>query len=113
MVTGVNCKHQSDCQSGHKPSNIYHITTNMKLVSNIHVYLSIKHLVYKLSMKDYRWTKLKPSKMLFYLFLLVIINSNDIQTNPGPSNDSTRYLCGTCDPPVNWDHKGVVCETCD
>ena len=85
----------------------------MKLVSSIHVYLSIKHLMYKLAMKDYRWTKLKPSKMLFYLFLLMIIKSNDMQTNPGPSNDSTRYLCDTCDQSVNWGHKGIVGETCD
>jgi hypothetical protein len=68
MVTGVNYKHQSDCQSDHKPSNIYHITTNMKSVSSIHVYLSIKHLMYKLAMKENRWTKLKPTT-LFFLFI--------------------------------------------
>ena len=43
----------------------------------------------------------------------MIIKSNDIQTNPGRRNDSTRYSCGTCDQSVNWDHKGIVCETCD
>ncbi|CAG2227525.1 unnamed protein product [Mytilus edulis] len=63
--------------------------------------------------QDPRWTKLKPSKMLLFFLLLMIMKSNDIQTNPGPSNDSTKYLCGTCDQSVNWDHKGIVCETCD
>ena len=43
----------------------------------------------------------------------MIIKSNDIQTNPGPSNANTRYLCDTCDQSVNWGHKGVAGETCD
>ncbi|CAC5408336.1 unnamed protein product [Mytilus coruscus] len=63
--------------------------------------------------QDPRWTKFKPSKMLLFFLLLMIVKSNDIQTNPGPSRDSTKYLCGTCDQSVNWDHKGIVCETCD
>ncbi|CAC5420015.1 unnamed protein product [Mytilus coruscus] len=63
--------------------------------------------------QDPRCKKLKPSKMLLFFLLLVIEKSNDIQTNPGPSNDSTKYLCGTCNQSVNWDHKGIVCETCD
>ena len=39
--------------------------------------------------------------------------SNDIELNPGPSNDSTKFLCCTCDRSVTWDQKGIVCETCD
>ncbi|KAK3085883.1 hypothetical protein FSP39_009995 [Pinctada imbricata] len=55
----------------------------------------------------------KPSKSLLFLLLLIIARSNDIETNPGPSNDSTKYMCGTCDNTVTWEHKGIVCETCD
>ena len=29
-------------------------------------------------------------------------------------DDSARqYLCGTCDLPVTWEERGVICETCD
>ena len=24
-----------------------------------------------------------------------------------------EYLCGTCDQPVTWEQRGVLCETCD
>ena len=45
--------------------------------------------------------------------------SNDVQVNPrlGPTNnnvnDNTNYGCGTCNQPVTWDHRAVVCDTCD
>jgi hypothetical protein len=51
---------------------------------------------------------------LVYITLLLLANSNDVQLNPGPPlNDSTVYPCGTCDQPVTWDHRAVVCDTCD
>ena len=28
-------------------------------------------------------------------------------------NQSTVYLCGTCDKPVTWDHKAVICDSRD
>ncbi|CAC5416898.1 unnamed protein product [Mytilus coruscus] len=94
-------------------SFMFEITSNLKYLHNMHVYLSIQNTIYKMAKQDPRWTKLKPSKMLLFFLLLMIMKSNDIQTNPGPSNDSTKYLCGTCDQSVNLDHKGIVCQTCD
>ena len=43
----------------------------------------------------------------------MIAISNDVQANPRPPNESTTYPCGTCDQPVTWDHRAVVCDTCD
>ena len=56
---------------------------------------------------------LKPSKLLLYFVVLLLAQCNDIESNPGPSNDSTKYMCGTCDNTVTWEHRGIVCETCD
>ena len=56
---------------------------------------------------------LKPSKCLLYLVVLLIAQCNDIESNPGPCNDSTKYMCCTCDNTVTWEHRGIVCETCD
>ena len=55
----------------------------------------------------------KPSRPLLFFLFLILAQSNDIESNPGPSNDSTKYMCGTCDNTVTWEHKGIVCETCD
>ena len=48
--------------------------------------------------------------LLAYLALLVLTNANDIHLNPGPERD---YLCGTCDKTVDWEDRGIICETCD
>ena len=51
---------------------------------------------------------------LTYINILLMAISNDVQLNPGPTNnDSTIYGCGTCTQPVTWDHRAVVCDTCD
>ena len=40
-----------------------------------------------------------------YLILILLVNANDINPNPGPThNDSTIYPCGTFDQPVTWDN---------
>lgn len=56
--------------------------------------------------------------LLQYLALILLINANDIEINPGPpmnttTNKDRQYLCGTCDESVNWSQKGIICETCD
>ena len=58
----------------------------------------------------------KPSRPLLFFLFLIIALSNDTESNPGPSNGSTKYICGrgpTCDNTVTWEHKGIVCETFD
>ncbi|CAC5422988.1 unnamed protein product [Mytilus coruscus] len=48
---------------------------------------------------------------LAYLSLMLIITSNDIDLNPGP--ETTIFPCGTCDEPVTWAEKGIMCDTCN
>ena len=59
----------------------------------------------------------KTNRLLSFLIMIVLSQANDIHLNPGPSvnheNGIRIYLCGTCDEPVTWDHKGIICETCD
>ena len=56
----------------------------------------------------------QPKHFLACLMLTLLANSNDIQLNPGPQhNNSTIYPCGTCDQPVTWDHRAIVCDSCD
>ena len=59
----------------------------------------------------------RTNRLLSHLIMIILAQSNDIHLNPGPSvnheNGDRIYLCGTCDNPVSWDHKGIICETCD
>ena len=40
-----------------------------------------------------------------YLILILLANANDIEINPGPTNISRQYQCGTCDETVDWEQK--------
>jgi len=59
----------------------------------------------------------RTNRLLSHLIMILLAQSNDIHLNPGPSvnheNGDRIYLCGTCDDAVTWDHKGIICETCD
>ena len=60
--------------------------------------------------------KLSCSHNSMYLSLLLILVSNDVNPNAGPTNqidDATIYPCGTCDNPVTWNERGIVCDTCN
>ena len=45
-------------------------------------------------------------------FILLLILSGDIQTNPGPQMQSI-YPCGFCERAVGWENKAVCCDGCD
>jgi hypothetical protein len=49
---------------------------------------------------------------LFCLVILLLTNANAIHLNSGPRTER-EYLCGTCDKTVNWEERGVICETCE
>ena len=73
----------------------------------------VRHLLYKLFKTPNTKTKLKACKFLVLMTISLILQANDIELNPGPVNNSSIYPCGTCDKAVTWEHRGVVCETCD
>jgi hypothetical protein len=54
----------------------------------------------------------KSASLCINLMMFLITISNDINPNPGPEN-STVYPCGTCDQPVTWEERGIVCDTCN
>ncbi|CAC5400007.1 unnamed protein product [Mytilus coruscus] len=53
----------------------------------------------------------KQTYHLTYLSMLLITIANDINLNPG--QDTTVFLCGTCDEPVTWEDKGIIGDTCN
>lgn len=48
---------------------------------------------------------------LSYLTLLLIANSADIETNPGPRQ--IKYPCQICEKAVTWRQRGVACDDCE
>jgi hypothetical protein len=45
------------------------------------------------------------------MFLITL--SNEVNINPEPSTSDSLYPCGTCDKPVTWNDRGIVCDTCN
>ena len=57
--------------------------------------------------------KLRLKLVLIYLCIILIAQSHDVETNPGPR--TPRYPCGVCGKAVRWSRtrKAVACDTCD
>ena len=49
-----------------------------------------------------------------YLFMLILLNSWDLQLNPGPYRGArkVKYPCGICTNNVSWNTSGVRCDQC-
>ena len=49
------------------------------------------------------------------IFVLLISNSWDTETNPGPESliDNSHFPCGLCDVSVGWEDRGICCDTCN
>ena len=48
---------------------------------------------------------------LVYISFIHILQSADIETNPGPR--IPKYLCQICSKVVTWKQRGVACDDCD
>ena len=56
------------------------------------------------------------SKLTYlFIFLVLVTNSWDIETNPGPPSlsSSSHFPCGVCEASVGWTDRGIVCDTCN
>ena len=108
-----------DIDLGDIPANFFPIysTLSMRTANDNQLMAQLPHLCTVsilrkgLMLKDYRSGKL----LHLYLFVILIGNSWDIETNPGPDSrsDDSLYLCGLCDVSVGWEDRGICCDTCN
>ena len=53
------------------------------------------------------------------LYLSLVLLMNDVEANPGPDpisqeeDNHTYYPCGSCKEGLTWEHRGLMCETCN
>ena len=101
-------------------SNIPTINANI-LVNNVKLstrFVSIAHHITSANKCANISTEPNQSNraVMTYLALFLITISNDVCMNPGPVSQSSSdsiYPCGTCDRPVTWEDRGIVCDTCN
>ena len=101
------------------PVNFYPVYSNLQLrtatdhnlLTQIPQICSISILRKSLRFKDHRSGKLTH----LYIFVLLISNSWDTETNPGPESliDNSHFPCGLCDVSVGWEDRGICCDTCN
>ena len=61
--------------------------------------------------KSYDYGHLKPTPHRTITFIIVLLLSGDIQTNPGPLG-ANIYPCGFCELRVDWSRDAVCCDNC-
>ena len=49
-------------------------------------------------------------RTLTYITMLLIINSADVESNPGPRK--LKYPCQICEKAVTWKQRGFACDDC-
>ena len=83
--------------------------------------ITISSLVHGTNKHAHRITSRSDKPVFLYIAMVLLANSNDIESNPGPQTElhgssdssSTLYLCGSCKEPVTWNDMGVMCEDCE
>ena len=108
--------HDSDL--GNIPVNFFPVYSNLQLrtandtqlMTQIPHICSISILRKGLRLKDRRSGKLCH----LYICVLLISNSWDTETHPGPeSRSDSHFPCGLCDVSVGWEDRGICCDTCN
>ena len=57
--------------------------------------------------------RLKASKFSLLIVLCLIIQSGDVQLNPGPVGRRPKFPCLLCDRACKWGQKAIQCDSCD
>ena len=92
-------------------------TTDLRTANDQQLMLQVPHfctvsiLRQSLRFKDHHSGRL----IHLYIFTLLISNSWDTETNPGPDSliDNSHFPCGLCDVSVGWEDRGICCDTCN
>ena len=92
-------------------SSIYGTAIDQQLMAHVPHFCTVSILRSSLRFKDHHSGKL----IHLYIFTLLISNSWDTETNPGPESliDNSHFPCGLCDVSVGWDDRGICCDTCN
>ena len=92
-------------------SSIQGTAIDQQLMAHVPHFCSVSILRASLRFKDHRSGKL----IHLYIFTLLISNSWDTETNPGPESliDNSHFPCGLCDVSVGWDDRGICCDSCN
>ena len=107
-----------DSDLGNIPVNFFPVYSNLQLrtandtqlMTQIPHICSISILRKGLRLKDRRSGKLCH----LYICVLLISNSWDTETNPGPeSRSDSHFPYGLCDVSVGWEDRGICCDTCN
>ena len=107
-----------DSDLGNIPVNFFSVYSNLQLrtandtqlITQIPHICSISILRKGLRLKDRRSGKLCH----LYICVLLISNSWDTKTKPGPeSRSDSHFPCGLCDVSVGWEDRGICCDTCN
>lgn len=77
-----------------------------------HTTLHASHLTHNFAVIKHAPNYINNNRKLVssFLFLLMVVNAHDVETNPGPYKP--KFPCQVCDKAVKWGQRGVRCDTC-
>ena len=103
-----------DSDLGNIPVNLFPVYSNLQLrtANDTQLMTQIPHICsISILRKGLRLKEDRSGKLCYvYICVLLISNSWDTETNPGPDS---HFPCGLCDVSVGWEDRGICCDTCN